>query len=99
MRNKVGITLIFYIQNFRESRERMLDKEHHPRSVPVAFRDVHRWKGSSDQEEPETDPKVKVAAKKTATVRFEAAKNGDEDAMESLTIEDIDLYPRFPEEP
>ena len=35
--------------------------------------------------------KAKVAAKNRNSL-IEAAKNGDEDAMESLTIEDIDLY-------
>ena len=35
--------------------------------------------------------KAKVAAKNRDEL-LEAAKNGDEDAMESLTIEDLDLY-------
>ena len=35
--NKVGITLIFYIQNFLEFRERMLDKEHHSKISSVCF--------------------------------------------------------------
>lgn len=35
--NKVGITLIFYIQNFMEFRERMLDKEHHSKISSVCF--------------------------------------------------------------
>ena len=35
--------------------------------------------------------KAKVAAKDRSSL-IEAAKNGDEDAMETLTIEDIDLY-------
>ena len=35
--------------------------------------------------------KAKVAARDRISL-IEAAKNGDEDAMETLTIEDIDLY-------
>ena len=35
--------------------------------------------------------KAKVASRNRDSL-LEAAKNGDEDAMESLTIEDIDLY-------
>lgn len=35
--NKVGITLIFYIQNFLEFREKMLDKEHHSKIGSVCF--------------------------------------------------------------
>ena len=35
--NKVGISLIFYIQNFLDFREKMLDKEHHSRIGAVCF--------------------------------------------------------------
>lgn len=37
---------------------------------------------------------AKVAAKNRNNL-IEAAKNGDEDAMETLTIEDIDLYSKI----
>ena len=91
--NKVGITLIFYIQNFLEFRERMLDKEHHSKISSVCFSGMSVGgkillpiKKSQKQIQ-----KAKVAAKNRNSL-IEAAKNGDEDAMESLTIEDIDLY-------
>ena len=91
--NKVGITLIFYIQNFMEFRERMLDKEHHSKISSVCFSGMSIGgkillpiKKSQKQIQ-----KAKVAAKDRSSL-IEAAKNGDEDAMESLTIEDIDLY-------
>ena len=91
--NKVGITLIFYIQNFLEFRERMLDKEHHSKISSVCFSGMSIGgkillpiKKSQKQIQ-----KAKVAAKNRNSL-IEAAKNGDEDAMESLTIEDIDLY-------
>lgn len=91
--NKVGITLIFYIQNFMEFRERMLDKEHHSKISSVCFSGMSVGgkvllpiKKSQKQIQ-----KAKVAAKNRNSL-IEAAKNGDEDAMESLTIEDIDLY-------
>ena len=91
--NKVGITLIFYIQNFMEFRERMLDKEHHSKISSVCFSGMSIGgkvllpiKKSQKQIQ-----KAKVAAKNRNSL-IEAAKNGDEDAMESLTIEDIDLY-------
>ena len=51
--NKVGITLIFYIQNFLEFREKML------------FRYVHRRKDpSSDQKKSETDPEGEGCSKR-----------------------------------
>ena len=84
--NKVGITLIFYIQNFMEFRERMLDKEHHSKISSVCGKILLPIKKSQKQIQ-----KAKVAAKNRNSL-IEAAKNGDEDAMESLTIEDIDLY-------
>ena len=91
--NKVGITLIFYIQNFLEFREKMLDKEHHSKIGSVCFSGMSIGgkillpiKKSQKQIQ-----KAKVAAKDRSSL-IEAAKNGDEEAMETLTIEDIDLY-------
>ena len=91
--NKVGITLIFYIQNFLEFREKMLDKEHHSKIGSVCFSGISIGgkillpiKKSQKQIQ-----KAKVAAKDRSSL-IEAAKNGDEEAMETLTIEDIDLY-------
>ena len=91
--NKVGISLIFYIQNFLDFREKMLDKEHHSRIGAVCFSGLSidgkvllPIKKSQKQIQ-----KAKVSAKERNSL-IEAAKNGDEDAMETLTIEDIDLY-------
>ena len=91
--NRVGITLIFYIQNFLDFREKMLDKEHHSRIGSVCFSGMSIGgkvllpiKKSQKQIQ-----KAKVSAKERSSL-IEAAKNGDEDAMETLTIEDIDLY-------
>lgn len=89
---KVGISLIFYIDNSFECRERMednhsMDTEYACLSglavsgkilLPVMKTEVQR-------------EKAKVAAKERNNL-LEAAKNGDEDAMETLTIEDIDMY-------
>ena len=91
--NRVGITLIFYIQNFLDFREKMLDKEHHSRIGAVCFSGL-----SIDgkvllpiKKSPKQIKKARVSAKERSSL-IEAAKNGDEDAMETLTIEDIDLY-------
>ena len=71
----------------------MLDKEHHSRIGSVCFSGMSIGgkvllpiKKSQKQIQ-----KAKVSAKERSSL-IEAAKNGDEDAMETLTIEDIDLY-------
>ena len=71
----------------------MLDKEHHSRIGAVCFSGLSidgkvllPIKKSQKQIQ-----KAKVSAKERNSL-IEAAKNGDEDAMETLTIEDIDLY-------
>ena len=89
---KVGISLIFYIENSFECRERMID--HHSMDtryscltgLAVSGKILLPIQKSEKQRE-----KAKVAAKDRNNL-LEAAKNGDEDAMETLTIEDIDLY-------
>lgn len=91
---KVGISLIFYIVNSFECRERIID--HHPMEtkdtcltgLAVSGKILLPIQKTEKQRE-----KAKVAAKDRNEL-LEAAKNGDEDAMETLTIEDIDLYSR-----
>lgn len=89
---KVGISLIFYIDNSFECRERVID--HHPvdtsnvclTGLAVGGKILLPIEKTEKQRE-----KARVAAKDRNNL-LEAAKNGDEDAMETLTIEDIDLY-------
>ena len=66
---RVGISLIYYLENVMEYRERQMAKNSTAKEREMA----------------------KVAAKERNNL-LEAAKNGNEEAMESLTIEDIDLY-------
>ena len=66
---KVGITLIFYLENAMEFRARSI--AHEPADVDYV--------------------KAKVATKERNSL-LEAAKRGDESAVESLTMEDIDMY-------
>lgn len=89
---KVGISLIFYIDNSFECRERMIDNSPmDTASVNLAglcisgkiLLPIHKSKIQKE--------KAKGAAKDRNSL-LEAAKNGDEDAMETLTIEDIDMY-------
>lgn len=89
---KVGISLIFYIDNAIEYQERKIKKEMQEVSsacltgLSVSGKILLPVQKTANQIE-----KAKVASKNRNSL-LEAAKNGDEDAMETLTIEDIDLY-------
>lgn len=90
--NRVGISLIFYLDNGFEYRERLLDRSS-IRTVSVNLTGLsvegkillplHKTMKQIEM--------AKVAAKDRNSL-LEAARNGDEDAMETLTIEDIDMY-------
>lgn len=90
--NRVGISLIFFIDNGFEYMEKTLNKE------------IYRV-GAVNLTGLSVEGKILLPIKKTqaqidsergaAVDRnrlMEAAKNGDQDAIETLTIEDIDLY-------
>ena len=89
---RVGISLIFYLDNGFEYLERKLDRA--SRKVKAV-----RLTGLSSEgkillplhKTRKQIEKAKVAAKDRSSL-LEAARNGDEDAMETLTIEDIDMY-------
>lgn len=89
---RVGISLIFYLDNGFEYLERRLDKA--PQKVNAV-----KLTGLSEEgkillplhKTRKQIEKAQVAAKDRSTL-LEAARNGDEDAMETLTIEDIDMY-------
>lgn len=89
---RVGISLIFYLDNGIEYLERGLD--HVSQKVKAV-----KLTGLSDEgkillplhKTRKQIEKAQVAAKDRSSL-MEAARNGDEDAMETLTIEDIDMY-------
>ena len=89
---KVGISLIFYLDNGFEYLERKLDNvSQKVKAVKLTglseegkiLLPLHKTRKQIE--------KAKVAAKDRTSL-LEAARNGDEDAMETLTIEDIDMY-------
>lgn len=89
---RVGISLIFYIQNAMEYEERLLNHS----SVMVESVNLSGLSVSGKillpvQKTEKQKAKARVASKDRNSL-IEAAKNGDEDAMETLTIEDIDMY-------
>lgn len=89
---RMGISLIFYLDNGFEYLERTLDKvSRKVKSVKLTglsgegkiLLPLHKTRKQIE--------KAQVAAKDRNSL-LEAARNGDEDAMETLTIEDIDMY-------
>ena len=89
---RVGISLIFYLDNGFEYLERKLDNvSQKVKAVKLTglseegkiLLPLHKTRKQIE--------KAKVAAKDRTSL-LEAARNGDEDAMETLTIEDIDMY-------
>ena len=89
---RVGISFIFYLENVMDYRERSMRREStdsdyvNLSALSVKGKILLPVKKNAKQEE-----MAKVAAKERNNL-MEAAKRGDEDAMETLTIEDIDLY-------
>lgn len=89
---RVGISLIFYLDNWFEYQARKMDNVSlQVKSVYLTglctsgkiLLPLHKTKKQIEM--------ARVAAKDRGSL-LEAAKNGDEDAMETLTIEDIDMY-------
>ena len=89
---RVGISLIYYLENAMEYRQRNMEKE----STEVIYVNLVGMsvKGKILLPVKKSAKQVEMAkvAFKERTNLMEAAKNGDEDAIETLTIEDIDLY-------
>ncbi len=89
---RVGVSLIFYLQNAAEYRKEIL-KNYLQGRVTTSFSGLSLdgmilLPVLKDQEK-------EASRKKTVKKRSQlmnAAKNGDQDAIESLTIEDMDLY-------
>lgn len=89
---KVGISLIYYLENMIDYRERKMNQE----SVETKYVSLSGLsvKGKILLPIQKTAKQMEIAkvASQDRSSLLEAAKNGDEDAMETLTIEDIDLY-------
>ena len=89
---RVGISLIFYLENGFEYRARKLSRQ--SRKVEYVNLTGLAMDGKILLPLYKTRKQIEMArvASKDRNSLIEAAKNGDEDAMETLTIEDIDLY-------
>ncbi len=93
---KLGISLIFYMQNLSEYREKQLKKSgpHRIKSVSLSGLSVY-GKILLPIRKTESQIEKTQTATKNRNHLIEAARNGDEKAMETLTIEDMDLYSRI----
>lgn len=90
---RVGISLIFYLTNEMEYLELWKSKRGIPDIKYACLSGLSRsgkilFPVKKTQKQIEM---AKVSAKERSS-QIEAAKNGDEDAIEKLTLEDIDLY-------
>ena len=89
---RVGISLIFYICNSIEYRIRRQKRESY--QVKAAHLSGFSVKGKILLPIQKTAVQIEQSkiASRTRSSLLEAAKNGDADAIDTLTIEDIDLY-------
>ena len=89
---RVGISLIFYLVNEMEYKCRVLENK----PVKISSTNLTGLAVSGKVLLPVQKSESQKARAKVASMDrnnlIEAAKNGDEDAMETLTIEDIDMY-------
>lgn len=89
---RVGISLIFYMENSMSYRSRRQNKEKaEPKGVSLTGLSVQGKVLLPVKKTKQQAENLRQASKKRTSL-IEAAKNGDEDAIETLTIEDIDLY-------
>lgn len=92
---KVGISLIFYLQN---TLEYLIESRFHTRDVhPVSVTLAGLCNSGTillPIQKSEEQEKIRRQESKDRKMLMNAAKNGDQEAMESLTLEDIDTYSR-----
>jgi len=89
---KVGISLIFYIENSMEYRIRLADRQSvQPAGAALTGFSVQGRILLPIQKTEQQAEDSKQAARVRSKL-LEAARHGDEDAIETLTMEDIDKY-------
>lgn len=93
---RIGISLIFYVQNFMDYKEKRRNKQaaYRIQSVSLAGLSVSGKILLPIKKTPKQIEMARMAINNRNNL-IEAAKNGDESAMETLTIEDIDLYSKI----
>ncbi|MDD7219591.1 MAG: DUF3881 family protein [Clostridia bacterium] len=90
---RIGVTLIFYLQNAAEYLQHQYKDTVFPPSQPLTLSGLAReGKIIFPVEKDKEAVKVDQEYTKNRNHLIAAARNGDEDAMESLTMEDMDTY-------
>ncbi len=90
---RIGATLIYYVQNGMNVMKNMKNGELEKAQVPTYLSALSL--GGTIMLPIKKDPKQKELLQKASadrSKRITAAKNGDEEAIEQLTLEDIDTY-------
>lgn len=90
---RVGTTLIFYLQNageYLEVRRRLENRDFQASVALSALADTGSilFPVAREQKQPPEDPRKA----QRRNMLWNSAQNGDEEAIESLTMEDIDMY-------
>lgn len=90
---KIGVSLIFHLQNMTEYKREKRLKNIHKNSTSVTL------SGLADGgtilfpiQKDEVQERTKLEESRNRMMLLSAAKNGDQKAIESLTLDDIDIY-------
>lgn len=90
---RVGVSLVFYLQNAADYQKHLINDQLFGRKITTTFSGLCT---SGMILLPVKNKQEKYATEKSETAKrnqlLSAARNGDPEAMESLTIEDMDLY-------
>ena len=90
---RMGVSIIFYVQNAAEYKNRMIVKRFFKDKISISFSGL-ALEGKIlfpvKKDEAYTANSLEAANKRSRMLA--AARQGDADAMESLTLEDIDTY-------
>lgn len=88
---RLGVSLIFYLQNVTDYISRDYPEERKERPITLAAL-ASEGKILLPTMSMQTSPVKEAVDSSGRTALIEAARKGDKDAMEALTIDDIDLY-------
>lgn len=90
---RIGVTMIFYLQNLAEYMQEKYKGLKDPGDRPVTVSGLaSEGKILFPLQKDKEAVKVERELSKNRTNLIAAARNGDEEAMESLTMEDMDTY-------
>lgn len=89
---KIGVTLIFYLQNIVEYMNHAAENDFQPKPTLTLSGLSISGKILLPISKNETQVKNDREASLNRNKLIAAARNGDEDAIESLTLEDMDMY-------